>query len=41
MNVKSILVAAIPVVVGLLIYFLLVNKGLAKLGVANTYELNG
>ena len=40
MNVKSILVASLPVVVGLLIYFLVVNKGLAKLGVANTYELN-
>jgi len=40
MNVKSILVASIPVVVGLLIYFLVVNKGLAKLGVANQYELN-
>ncbi len=40
MNIKSVLVASIPVVVGLLVYFLVVNKGLAKLGVANTYELN-
>lgn len=40
MNIKTVLVASIPVVVGLLIYFLVVNKGLAKLGVANTYELN-
>lgn len=40
MNIKTVLVASIPVVVGLLIYFLLVNKGLAKLGVANTYEQN-
>jgi len=40
MNLKTILIASIPVVVGLLIYFLLVNKGLAKLGIANTYELD-
>ncbi len=40
MNFKSILVASIPVIVGLLIYFLVVNKGLAKLGVANAYELD-